>query len=860
VTLRSLWAHKRRLVSTVVSIVLGVAFMTGTFILSSTLDRVYNDLYENTLDDVDAVVRGALLYQDPFFVKHFENVPVDLLTDVSALSTVAEAQPRVTTADETSANRLLGSDGTPIGAAVGPPTTFENWTGSEALSAYRLQDGRAPEDDDEVAINVGAAEEGEYEVGDLVTVVGKFGPQDYELVGVFTFGTAKSAAGAVSVDFTLPEAQRLGSFDGTYQEIWVDGAEGVTQQELVADLEASLPGADSGGLEVITGKEAVAELGAARTNNFRFLQTALTIFGAIALFVGIFVISNTFSILVAQRTRELALLRALGASREQVLGSMLLEALAVGLVSAAFGLVGGLGLAKVIVAALGNLGAELPSKSLVILPVTILLSLGIGVAITLVAAIVPALRATKVHPLAALRDVAVDRSNASRFRIGAGAVNLAVGSWLVSDSWRSGGHSKALPAVGTGSALLLIGSILVGPVLAAPTVRTFGSPLPRFRGVTGRLATENAARSPKRTSATASAVIIGVALVTFITVFAKSADASVDEEVRRIFGGDFIVQVDGLFGQGGGMPASVPDTIAEVDGVELVTAGGAGSGKFTYPDGDEAAHLLFALDTAGFGTILNPNLAEGDIEDLDDDGILVDRFVAKDHGIEIGDRITVETLNGTLEQTVQGISDDRNLLGLLAITSDAYRSIEPEALVYQVGGKIEPGADLDRVLVDIEDALELVPDVLVLDRDGFVGNLKQQINGFITVIYGLLMLSVVISLIGVANTLSLSINERTRELGLLRAIGMDRIDLRAAIRWEACLICLLGTVVGVGVGLLVGVALMNALSSIGLSTFAVPIVGVGVIIAAAAVLGTLASVRPARRGAALSILDAIATD
>lgn len=860
VTLRSLWAHKRRLVSTVVAIVLGVAFMTGTFIMSSTLDQAYDDLYENALDSVDAVVRGKLLYEDPFFVKHFERVPDDLLDLVSALPTVAEAQARVATDDSASSNRLIGADGDPIGSAVGPPTTFENWTGSETLSAYRLQDGRGPEDDTEIALNVGAAEDGDYEVGDLVTVVSQFGPADYDLVGTFTFGTAKSAAGAVAATFTLAESQRLGRLDGSFDQIWVDAAEGLTQEELVEDLRATLPGGATGTVDIVTGTEAIAELGAGRTSDFTFLQTALNIFGAIALFVGIFVISNTFSILVAQRTRELALLRALGASREQVLGSMLLEAAVVGLVSAALGLLGGLGLAKLIIGALGKLGAELPTQSLVVRPITILLSLAIGVVITLVAAVVPAVRATRVHPLAALRDVAVDRSNASRFRIAAGAVCVAVGTWLVSDAWRSGGHSKALPAVGIGSALLLVGSIVIGPVLAAPTVKTFGSPLPRFRGVTGRLATENAARSPKRTSATASAVIIGVALVTFITVFAKSADASVDDEVARIFGGDFIVQVDEIFRQGGGMPASVPDTIRAVDGVELVSASGAGSAKFTYPDGDQAAQFLFAHDTAGFGTITNPKLSQGDIRDLDDNGVLVDKFIAQDHDLKIGDRITLETTGGTLEQTIQGISDDRNLLGLFSITTDAFRTLEPEPLVYSVGGTIEPGADLDEVLHEIEDALTLVPDVLVLDREGLIGNLKRQITGFITVMYGLLMLSVFIALVGVANTLSLSINERTRELGLLRAIGMDRIDLRAAIRWEACLICLLGTGVGVGVGLLVGVSLSTALSSLGLSSFAVPVVGVIVIIAAAAVLGTMASIRPARRGAGLSILEAIATE
>jgi putative ABC transport system permease protein len=858
VTLRSLWEHKRRLVSTLVAIVLGVSFMTGTFILSTTLDRAYDDLFQSALADVDAVVRGPFLFEDPFFVKHFDQLPASSVDEVRAIPGVAEAQPRVTGPGQDSVNRVLGSDGRPLGGASGPPTTFENWIESDALSPYHLQDGRGPESGDEIALNVAAVEEGRFDLGDTVTAVGPFGPKEYTLVGSFTFGTAKSAAGAVAADFTLAESQRLAGVDVTDQieQVYVDAEPGVTQEDLVEALQPALPGTD-----VVTGAQAVQELSSNRTSGFGFLQVALNVFGAVALFVGIFVISNTFSILVAQRTRELALLRALGASREQVLGSMLLEAAVVGAVAAVVGLGGGVVLARAITGLLGSFGAELPTKHLVLQPFTFLISIGVGVSITMIAAIVPAIRATRVPPLAALRDVAVDRSNASRFRVVAGALALAAGAWGVSDAWRAGGHSRSIPAVGVGSLLLLVGSLVIGPVLAAPTVRTFGSPLPRFRGVTGKLATENAARSPKRTSATASAVVIGVALVTFVTVFAKSADRSVDEEVGRIFAGDLLVKADiASFGFPTGMPRTVAETMAKVPGIDVVTAGGGSSGQFTYPDGKTASHLLTSVDPTGFGKVVNPKIVQGDLADFDDHGILVDKFVAKDHHIKIGDRISIRTQTGRLDQVVQGIIDDRNVLGFFSVTRNAFAKAIPDALDTQVGATVDPGADVATVKADVEEALADIPNLLVLDRDGVIGDFKTQITGLITVMYGLLMLSIVIALIGVANTLSLSINERVRELGLLRAIGMDRIDLRAAIRWEACLICLLGTAVGVGVGLVIGVALTTALQSIGLSNFAVPIVGVCVIVAAAAVLGTLASVRPARRAAALPIMDALAAD
>ncbi|MDQ2647947.1 MAG: ABC transporter permease [Actinomycetota bacterium] len=856
VTLRSLWEHKRRLVSTVVSIVLGVSFMTGTFILSTTLDQAYDDLFASALEDVDAVVRGPLLFTDQFGVNHYEQVDRELVDQVADVPGVAAAAPRAAVLGAGATNRVLTDDGSILGGSSGPPTNIENWIEVDELNPYDLEDGRAPRADDEVVLNVGAAKAGEFEVGDTVTIVGAPGPKDYELVGVSRFGTAESAAGAVTASITLPEAQRLAAFAerDVVQRIYV-AADDRTPDQLVADLTEALAG-----VEVVTGEQAVQELSANRTSGFGFLKTALNVFGAVALFVGAFVISNTFSILVAQRTRELALLRTLGASREQVLGSVLLEAAVVGSVGSVLGLGGGVLLAKGIGSALGAVGGSLPTSSLVVRPVTFVLSIATGVTITVVAAIIPAFRATRVRPLAALRDVAIDRSNVSRFRIGAGGVMVVVGAWFLGEAWRSDGHSRALPTVGIGCFLMLAGALVVGPVLAGRTVRLFGRPLPRFKGVTGRIATENAARSPKRTSATASAVVIGVALVTFVTVFARSADASVDYEVRRVFAGDFLVKAEGSGLIPIGMPLEVAETVAEVPGVQQVIAGGLAPAELVYPNGEKASHFVTGFDERGFGSIIEPNLVKGEVEDFDDAGILIDRQVADDHDIELGDRIVVRNTDGTIEQVVQGIIDDRNVLGFAAITRTTFQEANPGALDTNVGAIIDPGADLAAVMEDVEAAVARFPDLEVLDQEGVVGDFKTQITGFITIMYGLLMLSIVIALIGVANTLSLSISERVRELGLLRAVGMDATDLRSAIRWEAWLICLLGTLVGVSVGLVVGVALTKALKAIGLTTFAVPFLGIVVIIALSAVLGTLASVRPARRAARLPILAAIATE
>jgi len=859
VTLRSFWAHKRRLISTVVAIVLGVAFMAGTFVLTNTIDQVLDDLFSEGAERIDAQVQGKVLFTDPFGGgDQREQLDAGLVDVVAAVDGVAEAQPFVLTLGFGSNNRVLDADGDPVGASQGPPTLIESWNPGSGVTPYAVAEGRGPEADDEMALNVAAAGEAGFEIGDRVALVSQLGRTDYTLVGTVLFGTAESSAGAVSVELTLPEVQRIAGTDGRIQQVMARADDGISQQELTDRIAAVVPG----GAEVITGEEAAAQLSSDVQEGFAFFQQALTIFGAIALLVGIFVISNTFSILVAQRTRELALLRAVGASRAQVLGSVMFEAVLVGLIAAGLGMLAGIGLAQAVTAALDAAGADLATTSLVVRPSTVFIALVIGLSVTLVAALIPAVRATRVPPLAALRDVAIDRSGASRARGVLGILVLAVGAFNLAAAWTREGDTDAIPAVGLGSVLLIVGAIIIGPVLTSPSIRALGAPLPKLKGVTGKLATENAARSPKRTSATASALVIGVALVAFITVFAASAKKSVTAEVDRGFSADFVVQSDaGGFGPPSGFPASVAEATKSVEGVDTVVSLSFGSAEFTYPDGNTVTKFLTSVEPVGLSQVLQPRMAEGSIGDLDDGGIVVDVAGAADHDVDIGDRVTVTVPGGDhVELQVQALSDDLTLLGDFAITRNTYASVVPELLDFQVFGNVADGADLGTVIGDIAAATSDTPSLKVLDRDGFIGDLSSQITSFVTIIYGLLLLSIIIALIGIANTLSLSINERTRELGLLRAVGMDRRQLRSAIRWEAVLISVLGALVGISLGLLLSFALVKSLEGFGLNTFALPVTSLVVIVVLAAVLGTLASVRPARRAAKLQILDAIATE
>jgi len=857
VTLRSVWDHKRRLISTIVAIVLGVAFVSGTFVLTDTLDKVFDDLFATANEEVATQVQGTVLFSDPLGGDQRALLDPAILDTVRAVDGVASAVPFVRTIGFASTNRVLDPTGKAVGSSQGPPTLIESWIDDPDLTVYELAEGRGPMADGEIALNVAAADEAGFDVGDPVTLVGQSGTTQYTLVGLVTFGTAKSSAGAVSAEFTLAETQRLAGTDGKLNEILARANPGISDEELTARIGKALPD----NAEAITGAEAAAQLSKNVQSGFGFFTIILSIFGGVALLVGVFVISNTFSILVAQRTRELALLRAVGASRAQVLRSVLAEATLVGLIAAVLGLGAGIGLAKAVTAILSASGASLPTTSLLVRPSTVVLAFVLGLAVTISAAMVPAIRATRVPPLAALRDVSIDRSGASRVRIGIGAIVLLVGAFQLSAAWRDG-TSGAVPAVGVGALLLIVGSIVIGPLAVGPSVRILGWPLAAVRGVTGKLAVENARRSPKRTSATASALVIGVALVGFITVFAASAKRSVTAEVERGFNGDFIVQSSsGGFGPPSGIPSTVADAVRAVPGVDVVTSFGFERAQFTYPQGKVVTQFITSIDPVPMATVFRPRMTQGRITDLRDDGIVVDKQLAEVNRVKVGDRMQV-TVNGggTLDLTIQAISDDQTLLGYFTITRATFASVAPEVVDLQVIGSVKQGFDKAAVITEVEQAVSSTPLVEVLDREGFIGDLASQITQFVTFIYGLLIMSIIIALIGIANTLSLSINERTRELGLLRAVGMHRGQMRSLVRWEAVLISVLGTVIGLTLGLLMSRAMIASLGTQGLTRFSVPVGSLVTIMITAALLGTAASILPARRAGRLTILDAIAEE
>ncbi len=858
ITLRSIWDHKRRLVGTVLATVLGVAFMSGTFVLSDTLGRVFDDLFGDSYEDVDAQVQGKELFTSQQAGAERADVPQELLDKVAAVDGVDIAVPFVITFGFGSQNRILDEKGDPIGAAFGPPTLIESWYGDERISPYNVKEGQGPEADDEIALNVAAAEEGELEIGDKVTLLPtNGGPKEYTLVGLVTFGSADSSAGAVSAEFTVAETQRIAGMEGKLTQVLAKAEEGLSQEDLVARIALILPPE----VEVITGEAAAAQLTDDVTAGFQFFTIVLQVFGLIALIVGTFIIANTFAILVAQRTRELALLRAIGASRRQVLSSVLLEAVVIGMVAAVIGLFAGVGLAVAVTSLLKAIGLDLPSAGIVVASRTVVAAFVIGVVVTVLAAIAPAIRATRVPPLAALRSVTIDRSGTSKVRLGFGVLFLLLAALNLSRAWTAGGDTDAIPSVGFGALMAIVGAITVGPLLAGPTTRALGGWLPRWRGITGRLATENAARNPKRTSATASALLIGVALIGFITVFAASAKASVTNEVTRGIKADLIVQPQVGFGGFSGMPTKVAEDMKALDGVEKVTAFGFTSAQAVYPDGKEAVNFTGSVEPELLAGMLEPRMFEGEITDLTDDGIVVDRGVAEDHDISIGDKMTLIMGSGArLDLTVRAISDDTVVLGFWTITRATMMASVAEPADGQVFLQLADGADVEAVRAAAEAAVEDIPSVTVQDLDEFAGSIAAQLTALVNFIYGLLALSIIIAMIGIANTLSLSIYERTRELGLLRSVGMTQAQVRSTVRWEAVLISVLGSLIGLGLGLALSYAMVIALEGYGLTTFRVPGGSLIIWVVVLAGLGVIASLLPARRAARLDILRAIGAE
>ncbi len=843
ISLKGMWAHKRRLLRTCSAVLLGVAFLAGTLVLGDTMRAGFARAFSDAYAGSDVVVQGTESIGSESGEQR-RVVPEAVLAEVESLPGVELAQGSID-----GLAQVTGSDGDAIGGQ-GPPTLGGNWA-DNATNPYDLVEGRGPEAADEVVIDRGTAEAGELAVGDTTTVRTP-APIEATIVGIAAFGEQDSIGGSGFTGFTMDDARRylLGGAEG-YTSLSLVAADGVTPDQLADEVQAVLPD----GLSARTGDEMAAQSTEAIGDDFLdMFEVFLLVFTGVALLVASFSIYNTFSVILAQRSRESALFRAIGATRRQVLGSIALEAVGVGVVASLGGLLLGFLLAVGLRGAMAGIGVELPG-GIEITGNTVVVSLVVGLVVTLLASLAPAIRASRIPPLAALRDAAIDRSDTSRGRAVFGSLLTAAGFGMVLYAALAT-PSNALSVVGYGAVLCVVGVVALGPVVARPASRLLGAPVAATRGVSGQLARGNAMRNPRRTAGTASALMVGVAVVALFTVVGSSLTAYVRDAVSGSITADLMI-IDSGF-SGSGLSPELAQELGELPGVETAVGLGFGSALV---DGEEEE--LTVTDVARLDTVIDSQVSEGSIADLRDDQIGVAESVAEDHGWSIGSPVELTFIDGATETvTVGALYGEDDLTGSFVLPRATWQAHSPFDFDFVAAISAAPGTDLEdlRTAVDEVGARHGAPDAQT--RDEYADDMAGEISGLLNVVYVLLALSIIIALMGIANTLALSIHERTRELGLLRAIGQTRGQLRSMVRWESVIISVFGTVGGIGLGLFLAWGLLGALVSTDeeLGVFSAPITRLVVITLIAAVAGVVAALRPARRAGRLDVLDAIATE
>jgi putative ABC transport system permease protein len=836
--LRSVLARKVRLLLTGLSVLLGVSFMAGTYVLTDTMASAFNDLVDTGYAEIDVLVRRENAFTaQTSSLEERASMPDSVLATVEQVPGVARAVGDVIGY----AQIVDPSTGDVIGT-FGPPTAAASWN---TLTGFTLESGSEPQGD-QVVIDSGTAGTYDIGVGDRVEILFEGPPGEFEVVGVAGYGDGGSLFGATFALFDLPTAQRVLGKEGELDSVAVVAEEGESGSALADRIAAELPD----GIEAVQASTVVAEQQDQVAEGLGYLRTAFLVFAYVSLFVGAFIIFNTFAIIVAQRTRELALFRALGASPRQVLGTVVAEALIVGVVSSAVGVVVGIGIAIALKGLLSAVGLDLPAAGTVIQLRTVLVSIAVGTIVTLIAAIVPARRASRIAPIEALRE-AQDRPGRSlRFRLVSGAVVLSVGVGLLLYGL-FGTPDNALQLVGLGVALTFIGVAMLTPLIARPVASAVGAPVQAL-GIPGKLARENSMRNPRRTAATASALMIGLGLVVFVAVFGASAKASTTAILERTLRADFILTSPTFTG----FSTSAAEEVRAVPGVGTVSQVRQAEAKV---DGGTA--FVSGIDPATFDAVSEAGVLEGSIQDLSSPATLaVFEDIAQDNGWGIGDVVRAQfPATGDVDLEIAAIYEENGLIGDWAVSLETFdENVVAQQLDVFVLVTVADGTDLAAVRSDLEANLEAYPNVEVQDQAEFREKYATFLNVVLNLVTALLVFAVIIALLGVMNTLNLSIYERTRELGLLRAVGLTRRQTRSMVRREAAIISVMGALFGVVVGIAFGWALQRALAPEGFTELGIPGGQITVYVVMAALLGWLFAFSPARRAAKLNLLEAIA--
>ncbi|MGI8993708.1 MAG: ABC transporter permease [Nocardioidaceae bacterium] len=846
VTWRNLVARKIRLALSAFAIVLGVAFVAGSFIFTDALGGAFNGIIKGTTADVEVAPKNAGDFAS--FGQDARTIPANVVDKLAALPGAADAQGTVEVQGVyviSEQDKLVGGNGPP-----GLAFDYDDTTAITGKRILTLERGQLPRGDAQVALDEATAGKAGYQIGDEVTLVtpGKNPTMQAQLTGIVKFG---SEGGLVGATLTIFDEQALqGMFfegDDVYTSISLTTADGVSQQELTDAANKVLPKgvvAETGDAVAKKNEDAIGEA-------LGFINKFLLIFAGVSMVVGTFLIINTFSILVAQRSRELALLRALGASRRQVNRAVLTEALVVGMLGSLLGIGVGYLLAIGLKALFGAIGLDLAGADLPIQPRTVVVSLVVGLLVTLLAAYLPARRASRIAPVAAMRDeVAMPESTVRRrLVIGSGLVFLGIASMVVGFIGEGG---AGLSLTGAGMLGVLVGVSLMSPVVGRPVIVGLGALYRRAFGTVGVLAKENSLRNPRRTAATASALMIGLTLVALMSILGASAKKSTDQAIDESLTAELIVS--NAIAQD--FSPQIAEQIRSVDGVASVAqfrqAGPEVGGEQVY---------VGATDPTALASALKLPMDVGGLSALDDSAVLVSSSTAKSKGYEVGDQVAMKFPKMTEKLTVAGVYPSGGALFTdYLVTLDAMETggyAPRDSLLYITK---EPGVSESQVRAGIDAVLEGNPTVTLKNQKEFADEQKQQINQLLAIVYALLGLAVVIAVLGIVNTLALSVIERTREVGLLRAVGVTRRQLRRMVRLESVAIAVLGAVLGVILGVAFGIALQRALADQGIDVLSVPWVQLAIFVLVSALVGVLAAVLPAMRAAKLDVLRAITTE
>ena len=849
-TLQGVRARKVRLLLTATSIVLGVAFVAGVYVLTDTVRRSFDLAFAQTGVGLDLVVRHEGAFEGDGQDRDRPPLTEEALTQIRALPAVAGADGFVQ-----GFARFVDPDGDTV-ASGGAPTVGISWGETPGVGPLRVADGRAPQRAGEVAMDAATASRLGYEVGDEVGVLLAGPREDFRLVGTFTFGERSDLGPLTFAAFDLDTAQRSFGRNG-FDAVNVVVDDGTPVREVQRAIQQALPDT-----EVLRATEIVAETAEPVTELLGYLNAALLGFAGIGLLVGGFIIFNTFTILVSQRTRELGLLRAVGASRLQIVVSVLAEAFVVGLVASAIGLGLGIGMARLLLDVLPDVGLTVPSGDLVVLGRTVVAAFVVGLGVTIAAALHPALRAARVAPVEAIGDVRHDAGGAPLVRRTILGAAVAVGGFSLSWWAIEGGlgTERSVAVAFLGVFVVFLGLVAMGPILARPLARVLGAPLPAVLGVTGTLARGNAARNPRRTSSTAAALVIGLGLVALVAIFTESAKSSLRTGIDEGLRADVVVT-----GTDASVSGELGPRLRDLPGVAEVVTLRLGEVRM---EGREE-HLA-GITPRGIHDVLELGIVDGDFDGtLAEDEILVSEREARYYEVDAGDRLSVRfPIGGEHELRVAGVYRNQDFVGgwsiRFMVNQELFnRSFQPphrDWFVF-VGATGRAEQDPSALAAAIDGAVgEDFPDAAVRTLAGYQDAQEGELDTFLNVFVALLLLSEVIALLGIVNTLFLSVHERTREIGLLRSVGMSRRQIRRMVRGESVVITLIGCVLGVLIGLLWGWAVVRALAGQGVDGVVVPPGDLLLFVVVSAIAGFVAALLPAWRASRLDVLEAIAQE